>query len=239
MQQGGADISVSVFFSWRVVYSAFPSIYNSDSSTTIFGVAVAVEGSAMTESAVPFGELLERARQDDNDALAKIVALIEPELLRAAHNRISPPLRPYLESIDLVQSVHKSILISLRNKSYVFDGPEDLIALAVTMVVRKASRMWRKVKRDQENRGLVEQLLRRRPVADDPTARAEREDQVRDLLGRLSDEDRLLIELHLEDCGTREIAARLNTAENIVRARRSKLFRRLREEAGVDLLGAP
>jgi RNA polymerase sigma-70 factor (ECF subfamily) len=193
----------------------------------------------MTDSTVPFGELLARARQDDHNALAKIVQLIEPDLLRAAHLRISPQLRPFLESIDLVQSVHKSILISLRNKSYVFDGPEDLIALAVTMVVRKASRMWRKVKRDQEYRALVEQLVRRRPAADDPTARAEREDQVRDLLGRLSDEDRRLIELHLENCGTREIATRLNTTENIIRARRSKLFRKLREEAGVDLLGSP
>ncbi len=147
-------------------------------------------------------------------------------------------IQPQQETDDLVQSVHKSVLINLRDKDYAFDGPEDLVALAVKMAMCKLSHKWRKIKCDELHRGLVEELVRRRPAAEDPCARPEIEDLVRALLERLNDKDRLLLELYLNNLSTKEIAARLKTTENVVRVQRSRLFQRLRKEAGVDLLGA-
>jgi DNA-binding CsgD family transcriptional regulator len=49
----------------------------------------------------------------------------------------------------------------------------------------------------------------------------------------LNEKERLLIDLYLKNLSTKEIAAQINTTENIVRVQRSRLFRKLRE-AGVD-----
>ena len=60
-----------------------------------------------------------------------------------AHFLLSRDLRPYLDSLDLVQSVHKSLLLGLRSDKFDISNPEKLVALALTMVRRKAARHWR------------------------------------------------------------------------------------------------
>jgi RNA polymerase sigma-70 factor (ECF subfamily) len=191
----------------------------------------------MSETSEAFTDLMARACQGDNGAMMELVRQYEPEIRRVAHNRIGPALRPYLDSLDLVQSVHRSLILNLRKQKFTLSKQEELIALAVTFLVRKVSHQWRKIQREEQILRLVEILRRRVAVTEDPTAALERRDRVRNLLEQTGDDDRRLLELHLEERSTEEIAKQLHLKENVVRARRSKLFRKLRA-AGADPLGA-
>jgi RNA polymerase sigma factor (sigma-70 family) len=190
----------------------------------------------MTESPEAFAELLARARKGDNSAMTELIRQYEPEIRRVAHNRLGPALRPYLDSMDVVQSVHRSLILNLRRQKFAISRLEELTALAVTFVVRKVCRRWREIQREAQIVRLVQLLTARASDTEDPVATAERNDRVQKLLDQVDDKDRHLLELHLQNQSTKEIATRLKLQENVVRARRSKLFRKLRE-SGVDPLG--
>ncbi|MEQ1828910.1 MAG: ECF-type sigma factor [Pirellula sp.] len=95
------------------------------------------------ETSTDFDLLLLAARSGDSDALGKLVAQYEPELRIVARARLGTALRPHLDSIDLVQSVHRSLLIGLRADRFDTSSPEKLIALALTIVRRKVAKHWR------------------------------------------------------------------------------------------------
>jgi hypothetical protein len=52
-----------------------------------------------------------------------------------------------MDSMDVMQSVHRSLLTGLKNERFQFASPQQLIGLAVVMVQRKVARHWRKLKR--------------------------------------------------------------------------------------------
>src|SRR5262245_35944565 len=95
----------------------------------------------LTEAALQPGDdftgLLARVRRGDEAALAQLVARYEGIVRRAARNLLGPSMRPYLDSLDVVQSVHRSLLIGLRHDKFDISTPDNLIGLAVTMVRRK------------------------------------------------------------------------------------------------------
>jgi RNA polymerase sigma factor (sigma-70 family) len=184
-----------------------------------------------------FEDLLARARQGDNGAMMQLVELYEPEIRRFAHNKLRDPLRPYLGSMDLVQSVHRSLIGNLRKDKFTIASPKDLIALAVTFAVHKVSHAWRKVQREEKIGRLAARLADRARGEEDPAAVAERQDSVRRFLEQVQARDRRLLELYLEPCSTPEIAARLKLQANVVRVYLSRLFKKLRE-LGVDPLAA-
>src|SRR5215510_11322671 len=106
-----------------------------------------------------FAAVLARARQGDPEAMARLVEEYEPEVRRVAHRRLGPALRAAVDSADLVHSVHRSLLFCLKQNKFTFAGPQDLIALAVTMVKRKVARKWKRLQREQEILQLQAQLL--------------------------------------------------------------------------------
>jgi RNA polymerase sigma-70 factor (ECF subfamily) len=173
-----------------------------------------------------FAAVLERARQGDAEAMARLVEEYEPEVRRVARRRLSPALRAGFDSADLVQSVHRSLLLCLRRNKFTFAGPQDLIALAVTMVKRKAARKWARLQREQDILHLRAELLAR--------ARPDRAAEVQDLLETLDEDDRQLLKLYLEGRSTVEAAEVLGLKPDSLRVRRSRLFRKLRA-AGLDL----
>ena len=60
-----------------------------------------------------FSHLLALARGGDSDALARIAEKYEEKLRIVARVHLGPALRPYLDSQDLVQSVHHVSLIHI------------------------------------------------------------------------------------------------------------------------------
>jgi RNA polymerase sigma-70 factor (ECF subfamily) len=171
-----------------------------------------------------FAAVLARARQGDREAMARIIAEYEPQVRMVARRRMGPALRAMFESADLVQSVHRSLLLSLRRNKFTFDGPEELIALAVTMVKRKAAKKWERRQREQE----ILQLRARMLEKADPERVAELAGKLQDILESLSSDDCKLLKLYLEGRSGVEAARILECDPDSLRVRRHRLFRKLR-----------
>ena len=69
-----------------------------------------------------FTDLLERARQGDDAALGELAQRYEPEVRMVARVLLGPALRPYLDSVDVVQSVHRSLMVGIRANKFEGDG---------------------------------------------------------------------------------------------------------------------
>ena len=89
-----------------------------------------------TLSAAAFSDLLAQARQGNEAAMHQLVTEYEHEVHTVARIRLGAALRPYVDSIDLVQSVHKSLMIGLQEGKFDISTPQNLIALALTIVRR-------------------------------------------------------------------------------------------------------
>jgi RNA polymerase sigma-70 factor (ECF subfamily) len=177
-----------------------------------------------------FAAVLERARQGDHAAMGRLVEEYEPEIRRVARRRLGPNLRALFGASDLVQSVHRSLLLSLRRNKFKFDGPEDLVALAVTMMKRKAARKWARRQRELEIMHIW--------VLMQPRVNAQRTlelaGEVQELLETLKVDERQLLRLYLEGYSTKQIADDLGLESDSLRVRRSRLFHKLRR-AGLDI----
>lgn len=188
----------------------------------------------MSDATEPFDVLLARARTGDEAALMDLARQYEPEVRAVARVRLGPALRPYIDTFDLVQSVHRSLMLGLRQNKFVFTGPEQLVALALTIVRRKAARQWQKARRqvrsDAPDHGgsLPDLLLAMQDDAPPPTAAVESRDAVEKLCGGLDEDDRRLLELSSQGYRTVEIAKMLSQNADVLRVRLSRLRAKLR-----------
>jgi RNA polymerase sigma-70 factor (ECF subfamily) len=195
----------------------------------------------MSAPSSDFGALLERARQGDQDALEELVRKYEPEVRIVARVLLGSSLRPYLDSIDLVQSVHRSLLLGLRQEKLRIGTPEQLVALAVTMLRRKVARKWRQNRRQQRLHapnasqddlvGVLTGLVSAEP---DPARHAQLTEVVQRLWNQLAPLDRRVIELRLEGCSTAEAARLLNEDPDRLRVRLNRLRQQVRESGLFD-----
>lgn len=179
-----------------------------------------------------FAELLARARTGDGAALAQIARTYESDLRIAARVHLGPALRPYLDSLDLVQSVHRSLLLGLRHDKFDVANPGALIALALVMVRRKAARQWRRHRRQVRPTGdsaadVLATLCHR---AATPAAAAEVRDALARLWASLDDTDRRFLDLRLQGYSTAEAAEQLGQSAGALRIRLHRLRQRLTAE---------
>jgi len=188
-----------------------------------------------SEESQNFHSLIARARAGDRDALTSLVNTYESEVRIVARVLLGPALRPHVDSLDLVQSVHRSLMLGLRQDRFDISTPDNLIALALTMVRRKAARKWRKTRRQQrlshgpeskeDLAGLLESLTSGEA---DPASAAEMNDAIRRLCQDLNAADRRLMELRLTGYSTAEAARELGADADVLRAHLSRLRQRLR-----------
>lgn len=190
----------------------------------------------MSKSDVPLSleELLAQAAAGDEHALTELLQRYEPRLRLAAKAAMRPWLRHRVDSIDLVQSVHRALLPALRDGRYEFESEDQLLGLAVTILRRKVLKTSERARREPSAEEKSPDVADPSdPKAEDPSLSAELKDQVRRLLGELPDEDRQIVELRLAGLSNPEIAEKLGTDAHALRARLSRLRRRLRE-LGLD-----
>jgi RNA polymerase sigma factor (sigma-70 family) len=195
----------------------------------------------MPETGGDFATLLARARGGDRAALDEIARTYEPKLRLVARVLLGPALRPYLDSVDLVQSVHKSLLVGLRDQKFAFDTSDDLLALALTLVRRKVARQWRRLQRQQRLSGetgaladLAYTLTALSRPQDDPAQAAQFNDSVAQLCRNLNEAERRLLELRLEGYTPAECAAELKLSAVAFRVRLTRLRQRLRAAEVLD-----
>ena len=196
------------------------------------------------DATTDFDLLLIAARSGDSEALEKLVAQYEPELRIVARMRLGAALRPHLDSIDLVQSVHRSLLVGLRADRFDISSPEKLIALALTIVRRKVAKHWRHLKRQQRLSGvdngcsddLVDTLLAIQ--SSEPTA--SESSGIREHLQRLMLEldpiEKQLIAMRIDGFSTIDVARALDLDPDVLRVKLSRVRKRLREKGFEDEL---
>jgi RNA polymerase sigma factor (sigma-70 family) len=191
----------------------------------------------MAVSNEEYGVLLEQARLGDRAALERLSQLYAAELRVVARAQLGPALRPYLDSLDLVQSVHRSLLLALRQDKIRIGTPQELLALAVMMVRRKVARHWRRLRRQERpsagpgggEREDAPNVLAELSCPDpDPGRAAQLRDAIDQLWGHLDETERRVIELRMQSCTTAEVGRRLGLDADSLRVRLSRLRVRLR-----------
>jgi RNA polymerase sigma-70 factor (ECF subfamily) len=197
----------------------------------------------MSDDATTFVTLLDGARRGEPKAIELLTRHYEPKLRVVARVLLGPALRPHLDSIDLVQSVHRSLMVGLREDRFDIGSPENLIGLALTIVRRKAARQWRRARRQQrleasgQASGVqnpVEVLLSLSSPVSDPAEQAALRDQVEKLCLELSATEQTILDLRLQGHSTDEIAQRLTLSPVALRVRMTRLRQRLRAAGVLD-----
>jgi RNA polymerase sigma-70 factor (ECF subfamily) len=188
----------------------------------------------MSASADDFSALLFAVSRGDQQAAARLSQQYESKVRIVARVLLGPALRPYLDSIDMVQSVHRSLLMGLRHDKFDISSPEKLIALATTMVRRKVARQWRHLRRqqrlengNQDSANLAHTLSSLSSTETDPARAAQFNEQVEHLCSRLDPVERRILELRSEGYSTAEIAEQLSLKAVTLRVRMTRLRERL------------
>ncbi|MBC8354745.1 MAG: sigma-70 family RNA polymerase sigma factor [Planctomycetes bacterium] len=193
----------------------------------------------MGEPTDEFAATLALAKQGDPSAIAKLVEQYEPKVRVVARVLLGRALRPYLDSVDLVQSVHRSLMVALRTHDYDLENPEQLVALAITMVRRKTARHWRKMQRQKrvgeggrDSGDLPDVLISLSDSRDDPAKAAQFNDQIERLCKELDETERRMLDLRLQGYTSAEVADELGMHAVAVRVRWTRLRKRL-QDSGV------
>ena len=181
-----------------------------------------------------FGQLLLQARMGDIVSQTRLCEEYEKQVYIVVRVLLGPQLRPHLDSMDLIQSVHRSLLAGLRDKKFEIATPENLVALACTMVRRKVARQWRKHKRqlrlatsNNESPLLSEVLQSLYGRECGPSEVAEYRCSLEKLCESLNPIERQMLERKLEGYTTGEVAEQLGMHPVAIRVRWSRLRDRL------------
>lgn len=186
-----------------------------------------------------FQELLAASRNGDAAAMSALIDRYEPALRTVARVQLGEPLRPFLDSTDLVQSVHRSLMLGLKDSRFDVERPEQLISLALTMVRRKIARHWRKMRRQKsavvssgDNQSTINLLCDLSSSEPSPESTVAVREATQKLFAELTPYEQKLIELRLCGFSTAEAATELEVAANVARVHLHRLRKRL-EAAGV------
>jgi DNA-directed RNA polymerase specialized sigma24 family protein len=146
-----------------------------------------------------FTDLLAQARRGERAALTALHTALEEKLRRAARRRLGRVLRRYVDSLDVVQSAQKSLLICLREGKYDIPDEEKLTALAMRILQRKVARKWRKARQDLKLRdGLAQEPNPRIESPERATGAVEKAELVQHLMKYMNKTEKELVELLLQ-----------------------------------------
>jgi RNA polymerase sigma factor (sigma-70 family) len=183
--------------------------------------------------------LLARVRGGDDAAAGELVRRYERAVLRSVRSRLSRTMRGAMDSMDVMQSVHRSLLTGVKNERFQLATPQQLIGLAVVMVQRKVARHWRKLKRLPPTGGATGQCasVPLEAIASDecpPSELATANDLLERCLSQLDNLDRQLVRLKLAGHSSVDSAAILGREPAFVRMRWSRLRQMLRQRGYAD-----
>jgi RNA polymerase sigma-70 factor (ECF subfamily) len=184
-----------------------------------------------------FAVLMSQVRRDNEQALAALIALYEPEIRRAAQGLLGRALRSSLDPTDLVQSVHLQLILGLKQAKLAIASPQQLRSLALMLLRHKFIQHWRHHRcqaRHNTFRSMTSGLMPEKITTVlhqlDPVRVAEYNDLLDHLFRHLGIEDRRLVVMRLEGYRTTEIATELGIDPAALRVRLSRLRKRLRQE---------
>jgi RNA polymerase sigma-70 factor (ECF subfamily) len=147
-----------------------------------------------------FADFLERIRAGDEQAAAELIRRYEPVIRREVRMRLTDPtLYRLLDSMDICQSVLFSFFVRAAAGQYELRRPEDLLNLLVTMARNKLASQARRVRSRPSDarrvRGGEDRLTAVVDVAPSPLQTVSGRDLLREVLYRLTEEERGLADL--------------------------------------------
>jgi RNA polymerase sigma factor (sigma-70 family) len=168
-------------------------------------------------------QLFDRWLAGDSQAPGEIVDRYAALLFTIVMDRLSRGLARRLHPSDVLQSIWKDVFTGARTKSYKIEKPGDLRALLCEFARNKVKNKIRYL--NQQKRLYTQEVLSDpvETLADCPEQRLSPEhvvelaDEVEHVLGRLTPDQRQIVQWMLQDRSTTEIAAELKCADRTVR----------------------
>ena len=189
-----------------------------------------------------FLDLLKRVRLGDQDASSELVRLYENEVRRFIRYRLnSPRLRRFLDSLDVCQSVFAKFFVHMSDGDFDLRDPKQLQQLLLKMANNRLLDHYRKgaAKRRAGNEtSLAAQTVDW--VADNAAGPAE-QIEARELVdlvrGRLSSDERVLLDQWMQGDDWPVIATHVGASPEAVRKRFTRAVDRAAAELGLDREG--
>lgn len=159
-------------------------------------------------------------RSADPRRLEQFWARFGPLLQNLADKNLSPGIKRRLGPEDVAQSACRSFLRRAREGEYHFDDADSLWRLlcAITLTkVREKTRFHMRQKRGVQFEAGHDGTGDATAGSADPAQVAEFNDFLAAVLASLDEEERIMLELRLQNCTQEEIAERLGCSERTVR----------------------
>lgn len=179
-----------------------------------------------------FQALLQQAMRGDSVAMTTLIERYEPQIRVVVRARLGAPLKRHLDSVDVLQSVHRSLIVGLQRGQFKIESVDKLVALAATIAQRKIAQHWRHAQSEAAHVASCERLGQ--PHEPNPGELLAAKEQTDEILDRLGPLDRQVLELRLRGHNTAEAARILGLEANVVRVRLSRLRARLKRNLPIS-----
>ena len=187
-----------------------------------------------------FEQLIRRVRAGDGEAARALWESHEPQLRLEVSLRLRDPrLRRGVNASDICQSVMLSFFVRLRLGQFDVDKPGDLVHLLATMARNKVAEEARRQRASRRDVGRIE------PIAADDCGIADKnqtpsqilsaEEMVREARARLTEEERILVDLRAEGRPWAEIADRLGGTLDARRIQFARAVPRVSNQLGLEV----
>src|SRR5262245_60310346 len=187
----------------------------------------------MVEGQDEFAALMTRVQLGDREALLHLLGCYERQVHQVARHLLGRKLKPRLDPSDLLQSVHRTLILGLRDNKFSVESEQNLVRLAVAVARNKIARAARDLSCQERHASpLIEtaqSAAATRSDLADPARQIEHSDAIERVFARLNEADRLLLRLRLEGHSTADVARLLGQNADVLRVRLSRLRQQLRE----------
>jgi RNA polymerase sigma-70 factor (ECF subfamily) len=187
-----------------------------------------------------FADFLGRIRAGDEQAAAELIRRYEPFIRREVRMRLTDPtLYRLFDSVDICQSVLLSFFVRAAAGQYDLHEPEDLLNLLITMARNKLASQARKLRTRPADHhrvpaGSQEKLAAAIDLAPSPSQVVSARDLLREVLDRLTDEERRMADLRARGRTWPEITREVGGNAEARRKQLARALDRVTRQLGLD-----
>jgi RNA polymerase sigma factor (sigma-70 family) len=184
-----------------------------------------------------FPSLMARVRGGDEAAAAELVRRYEPLIRREVRLRLEDRrLARAFDSMDVCQSVLASFFVRAAAGQYDLDQPGQLVRLLVTMARNKlasAARQQYRQRRDSRRQAGAAELEQVAEGAPAPSRVALGKELLAQVMGRLAEDERRIVELRGQGLSWDEVARRMGGSAQARRMQMARATERVARELGL------
>jgi RNA polymerase sigma-70 factor (ECF subfamily) len=186
-----------------------------------------------------FRALMHGVRSGDEAAARELIRRYEPVLRRAVRVRLlNPRLRRVFDSADVCQSVFGSFFVRAGQGHYEVATSEQLVQLLVRMAHNKVADFVRKEQADRRDYRRLQDsdsaVGRALASGSSPSEQVAEEEIRVEVLRRLSEEERHLVDLRAAGREWADIASDSDQSPDALRKRLARALQRVARELGLD-----